>query len=70
VKSTGKKKLRAIKYACMLFTEKEAELVSLLPIRPFDAGKAAEGDFEYFLRFIDVALAYFSDRMETSVQIQ
>lgn len=25
----------------MLFTEKEAELVSLLPIRPFDARKAA-----------------------------
>jgi hypothetical protein len=32
--------------------------------------KAAERDFEYIFRLIDLALAYFSDGMETSGQVQ
>ena len=32
--------------------------------------KAAERDFEYFLRLIDLALAYFADGMEATKQVQ
>jgi hypothetical protein len=32
--------------------------------------EGAKRDFEYFMRLIDLALAYFTDDMETSGQIQ
>jgi hypothetical protein len=37
---------------------------------PLSQMKAAEGDFEYFLRLIDLALAYFVDGMEAEGQVQ
>ena len=37
---------------------------------PLSQHKAAERDFEYFLRLIDLALAYFADGMEAKGQVQ
>jgi len=37
---------------------------------PLSQHKAAERDFEYFLRLIDLALAYFADGMEVEGKIQ
>jgi hypothetical protein len=37
---------------------------------PLSQFKAAERDFEYFLRLIDLALAYFADGMEAKGQVQ
>jgi hypothetical protein len=37
---------------------------------PLSQFKAAERDFEYFLRLIDLALAYFADGMEVEGPIQ
>jgi hypothetical protein len=37
---------------------------------PLSQHKAAERDFEYFLRLIDLALAYFADGMESKGQVQ
>ena len=37
---------------------------------PLSQYKAAERDFEYFLRLIDLALAYFADGMEATGQVQ
>ena len=37
---------------------------------PLSQYKAAERDFEYFLRLIDLALAYFADGMEAKGKVQ
>jgi hypothetical protein len=37
---------------------------------PLSQYKAAERDFEYFLRLIDLALAYFADEMEAEGKVQ
>ncbi|MCX5841845.1 MAG: hypothetical protein NTY16_10420 [Deltaproteobacteria bacterium] len=37
---------------------------------PLSQYKAAERDFEYILRLIDLALAYFADGMEATGQVQ
>jgi hypothetical protein len=37
---------------------------------PLSQYKAAERDFEYFLRLIDLALAYFADGMEAEGKVQ
>jgi hypothetical protein len=37
---------------------------------PLSQYKAAERDFEYFLRLIDLAIAYFADGMEATKQVQ
>jgi len=37
---------------------------------PLSQFKAAERDFEYFLRLIDLAIAYFADGMEATKQVQ
>jgi hypothetical protein len=37
---------------------------------PLSQYKAAERDFEYFLRLIDLAIAYFTDGMEVEGKIQ
>ena len=37
---------------------------------PLSQFKAAERDFEYFLRLIDLAIAYFADGIEAKGQVQ
>jgi hypothetical protein len=37
---------------------------------PLSQYKASERDFEYFLRLIDLALAYFADEMEAEGKVQ
>jgi hypothetical protein len=37
---------------------------------PLSQYKAAKRDFEYFLRLIDLALAYFADGMEAEGKVQ
>jgi hypothetical protein len=37
---------------------------------PLSQFKAAERDFEYFLRLIDLAIAYFADGMESKGRVQ
>jgi hypothetical protein len=37
---------------------------------PLSQDKATEMDFEYILRLIDLALAYFADGMEATKQVQ
>jgi hypothetical protein len=37
---------------------------------PLSQHKAAERDFEYFLRLIDLALAYFADGLEAKGKVQ
>ena len=44
-----------------------AEVSDYMPLSQY---KAAERDFEYFLRLIDLALAYFVDGMEAEGQVQ
>ena len=44
-----------------------AEVSDYMPLSQY---KAAERDFEYFLRMIDLALAYFTDGMEATAQVQ
>jgi hypothetical protein len=44
-----------------------AEVSDYMPLSQF---KAAKRDFEYFLRLIDLALAYFADEMEAKGQVQ
>jgi hypothetical protein len=43
-----------------------AEVSDYMPLAQYNA---AERDFEYFLRLIDLALAYFADRMEVEGDI-
>jgi hypothetical protein len=44
-----------------------AEVSDYMPLAQY---KAAERDFEYFLRMIDLALAYFADKMEAEWNVQ
>jgi hypothetical protein len=44
-----------------------AEVSDYMPLSQYNA---AERDFEYFLRLVALALAYFIDRMEAEGQIQ
>jgi len=44
-----------------------SETSDYMPLSQF---KAAERDFEYFLRLIDLAIAYFADGMEAKGQVQ
>jgi hypothetical protein len=44
-----------------------AETADYVPLSQY---RAAERDFEYFLRLIDLALAYFADGMEVKGEIQ
>ena len=43
-----------------------AEVSDYMPLAQY---KAAEREFEYFLRLIDLALAYFADGMEAKEQV-
>lgn len=44
-----------------------AEVSDLVPLKQMNA---ARRDFEYFLRLIDLALAYFMDGMDAEGQVQ
>ena len=44
-----------------------AEVSDYVPLQQY---KAAEREFEYFLRLIDLAIAYFIDEMKAEGQVQ
>jgi hypothetical protein len=66
--SDNPKEIEAAKQGCKdLLHSFYAEVSDYIPLSQY---KAAERDFEYFLRLIDLALAYFADGMEAEGKVQ